>query len=86
MKQYELSATYDSAKSFYGKAIVKEPNERTKVFFSYKTKVAEIKDGELVLHTEWKHSNTTIRHVREFMLQNGFPKLSKQEIERRFSK
>ena len=56
----------DGHKSFYGKAIVREYEDGTKVLRSYSTDVASIdKNGEL--HRHWdRWSATTGRHVAAF--------------------
>ena len=75
---YKLECVFDSRKSFYGKAIVEE-NDNKKTLYSYGIEVAEIKDGEF--NMLWGgYSQTTYRHVNEFIQQNGFPKMSKKEI------
>lgn len=74
MKIYELTPTNGKVPSFYGKAKVVE-NETEKILISYCTKVAKINsDNEfkILIDTEDKEvfSNTTIRHIREFYIQN----------------
>ena len=80
MHVYELNPMFDSRKSFYGKAVV-ESNPKTGdlTLRSYGTKVAVIKAGKLEVFGT--HSVTTLRHIKEFMRQNGYPPLSKKEIE-----
>ena len=41
-------------------------------FYSYETLVAQIAGGNLELFSQWHSSATTLRHVREFLKQNGF--------------
>ena len=69
---FELQARYDSRKSFYGKAIVKElrtpDGQVIYTLYSYGTKVAEV-DSEGVYHSYGKWSQTTSRHQREFERQ-----------------
>ena len=78
----ELSVRYDARQSFYGKAQVEVANGVTKLY-SYCTLVAKInKKGRLVLYSAWDYSQTTLRHVREFMRQNGFMPMSKAEIKK----
>lgn len=70
MKIYELSARYDRRKSFYGKAHVIENNGQT-ILQSYDTEVCAI-DENGVFHRYWSgESVTTMRHVNEFLRQNG---------------
>lgn len=74
---YELTTEYDSRKSFYKKAMVKV-EEGTKTLYSYCTKVAEIKDGKVTVLA--LHSNTTTRHIKEFLRQNGFNAYTSKQI------
>lgn len=86
MENYELEARYDSRKSFYGKAHVlanpdkpESKDENTHVLTSYSTIVAWIKaDGTAVV--KGLYSNTTTRHIKEFLLQNGFKAESSKQI------
>lgn len=73
----ELKAIYDSRESFYGKATIKEL-EGTKTLLSYDTEVAYIKDGKAVIKDF--HSQTTLRHIKEFLLQNNFKIGTKNEL------
>ena len=74
-----LKPEFDSRKSFYNKAVVKiEGNKKT--LYSYNTKICSIVDN--VFHKYWNgYSATTMRHISEFRLQNGFPAMSKKEWE-----
>ena len=71
-----LEPEYDSRKSFYKKAYVDEKDDGTKVLYSYGTPVCRIKDGKATLlrkgYLGWASSQTTLRHVKEFLKQNGF--------------
>ena len=72
MKFYELGCIYDARQSFYGKAKVVE-DKGCQTLYSYDTPVAKInRKGELELLSCWDYSQTTMRHVKEFMRQNGF--------------
>lgn len=74
----ELQPVLDSRKSFYKKAYVIEENGG-KYLASYGTIVAKIdKDGAHVLGT---YSTTTLRHIKDFLYQNGFKVGTKKEIE-----
>ena len=64
---YELSTRYDTRKSFYGKALV-EDNGKELILYSYLKKVCYIIDNEI--HLISLDSNTTNRHIREFLRQN----------------
>jgi len=78
MNKYELMAQYDNAKSFGHKAMVEIDEQNNKTLFSYNTKVATISQGIVkVLNVQ---SNTTVKHIREFLLQNGFNAETKKQI------
>ena len=64
---YELSTRYDARKSFYGKALV-EDNGKELILYSYLKKVCYIIGNEIYLIS--MDSNTTNRHIREFLRQN----------------
>lgn len=74
MRSYEMAAVYDSAKSFYGKAVVEECIG-FKTLKSYGTVVCTVDTvGDLgmpmfCLHEKWDFSATTLRHVKEFLRQ-----------------
>lgn len=87
---YDLATQYDARASFYGKAKVVEEygSDGTKELklISYNTIVAKIKrsvnvgdTGEAVVYGT--HSSTTLRHIKEFLLQNGFKAENKKQIE-----
>ena len=78
MKTRNLVAIYGPNKSYYGKALVHELEDGTKVLTSYGTHAAEIKDGKLSVFG-W-YSATTARHINEIAVQNGFPKMTKKEM------
>lgn len=72
----ELHPEFDSRQSFYGKARVIIKPDGTQVLYSYGTPVCRIKDGKATLlhkgYLGWSSSQTTLRHVKEFLKQNGF--------------
>ena len=76
---YELKPMYDKRKSFYSKAIVIEEND-TKTLLSYETMVAEIQGEKACVFDTY--STTTLRHIKEFLLQNGFKAINKKQIEK----
>lgn len=71
-----MEPEYDSRKSFYKKAYVDERPDGTKILYSYGTPVCKIEDGKAILlrkgYLSWACSPTTLRHVKEFLRQNGF--------------
>lgn len=80
--KYELSPQHDARKSFYGKAHVVTDDDGTQILYSYNTPVVEIKGDKVKLLPMWDSSQTTLRHVKEFLKQNGFSAGSKGEIAR----
>lgn len=82
-----LQPIYDSRKSFYNKAIVVE-DANGKYLKSYETVVARITDKNhgysIPAYAEvlGTYSQTTLRHIKEFLKQNGFKAESKAQIER----
>jgi hypothetical protein len=80
--EYELEPRYDTRKSFYGKAIVREENGKT-ILRSYSTDVAYIQNGKATVNG--MYSNTTLRHIKEFLLQHGFTADNWAQIEKDYS-
>lgn len=74
----ELKPIYDSRKSFYGKATITE-DENGKTLTSYSTTVARIQGDSVKVYGTY--SATTLRHIKEFLKQNGFRAESKAQIE-----
>lgn len=80
-----LLPKYDTRKSFYNKAeIYKKYDEIQKANMlylkSYDTIVAVINLDTNVPCVFGYYSQTTARHINEFLLQNGFNKMSKKEM------
>lgn len=73
-----LQNIYDSRADFYKKAKVYVLGE-FKILVSYATIVAGIYKNEYYV-TGW-YSQTTARHINEFLLQNDFNKITKKEME-----
>lgn len=78
MNMYELTACYDARASFYGKARVIKKENGDLELHSYNTHVATIKDEEAIVYGSY--SQTTLRHIKEFLLQNGFEAKNKKQI------
>ena len=82
-----LEARFDSRKSFYNKATVTE-DKNGKYLTSYNTVVARITDknnGYKIspyVEVYGTYSQTTLRHIKEFLKQNGFKAESKTQIEK----
>lgn len=67
LKKEELQAIFDSRQSFYKKAYIKYMSNGDIILQSYSTDVAVIRaDGTFEAD---KYSQTTNRHIREFMKQ-----------------
>ena len=72
---------YDTRKSFYKKAkVFYDPATDDQVLVSYSTEVARLHADDTVTVNGW-YSQTTARHINEFLVQNGFPALSKKQME-----
>ena len=87
MTTYYLKPIYDSRQSFYNKATVTE-DAKGKFLRSYNTIVARITDknnGYMIpayAEVYGTYSATTLRHIKEFLRQNGFKADSKSQIEK----
>jgi hypothetical protein len=87
MERYYLEPDHDSAKSFYNKAevrVMKHGALTVKVLTSYETEVAQIIGDNVLI--EDTYSATTLRHIKEFLRQNGFKAESKKQIEQDYIK
>ena len=80
---YELRPLNTSQNSFYGKArvnVMHEGNDVYHILTSYGTDVVSVyirPDGVPFVVKLWGgYSATTLRHVNELFMQQGFPKLS----------
>ena len=87
--RYELEPQFDSRQSFYRKAFVSIDQDAAgnpvSKLSSYDTHVASIliDSHELKyvsLFPRWDSSATTLRHVKEFLRQNGFKAETKAQI------
>lgn len=79
MRKYNLIPKFDSRKSFYGKAVVSVDAGSIKLY-SYNTLVVEIKNN--VPKVYGTYSQTTLRHIKEFLRQHGFTAETKSQIVR----
>jgi hypothetical protein len=77
---YELTPEHDHAKSFYRKAMVRIHPDGSKTLRSYDTDVAELRNGKA--YVKGAYSPTTLRHIKEFLLQHSYPATSKKQIEK----
>jgi len=74
---YPLEPRYDKRASFYGKAKIISGNNRL-TLRSYTTDVAYIENGKA--YVNGTYSDTTLRHIKEFLKQNGFEADTKDQI------
>lgn len=81
----ELCPYYDSAQSFYGKAKVFEI-ENDVFLMSYDTIVAFFNRDVRTVGVVDTYSVTTLRHIKEFLKQNGFKAENKKQIEKDYIK
>lgn len=86
---YELESRYDTRKSFYGKAKIKQKqydNFIATILYSYDMEVASIEkynNGMIVYFCNGQYSQTTTKHQKEFFKQNG---LDDEQIKELFKK
>lgn len=78
-EEMELTSRFDSAKSFYGKAVEAYFSDGTIELRSYGTLVATIHSPDIAEVYGW-FSNTTGRHIKEFLKQHGFKAVNKSQI------
>lgn len=80
-----LTPQYDSRKSFYGKAKIKE-NDMMRSLYSYDTLIVSIDKttNKVTFTSAWDASQTTLRHVKEFLYQNNLFVGSKAEIKKHY--
>jgi hypothetical protein len=75
--EIKLQPKYNRQKSFYGKAYVYDKDGK-KILRSYSTDVAYIENGKAVVRGTY--SVTTLRHIKEFLQQNGFKAENSKQI------
>lgn len=92
MKTNELKPVYDSRQSFYGKALVEE-TDTTISLISFKSRICTIEakgldDVAVKIYNVRDYygnsltfSKTSLRHLKEFLKQNGLKAESKAQIE-----
>lgn len=77
----ELRPEFGHVKSYYGKARVIKSKEGEMILQSYETLIAIYKEGIFKMLCEESHlTNTTLRHLNEFMQQMGLEKKTKKEL------
>ena len=82
---FELTPKFDSRKSFYGKANISFEGDR-RLLLSYGTPVAFIEpDRPPVMLDGWDSTQTTLRHVKEFLKQNDLKAESLEQMRRDYA-
>ena len=73
-----LQPTNENVNSYYDKAHYTKDGTNLKLY-SYNTLVCEIKNNNTIVFGT--HSQTTLRHIKEFLKQNGIKADTKKQIE-----
>ena len=82
---FELTPKFDSRKSFYGKAKIRFDGDR-RLLLSYGTPVAFIEPDRLpVMLIGWDSTQTTLRHVKEFLKQNDYTAETLEQMRRDYA-
>lgn len=79
IKKSELIPIYENVKSYYKKAIIKKYYNKDDIInkyelISYKSKIIELKDYKIKfnykdINNKKIYTNTTLRHIKEFIKQ-----------------
>lgn len=76
---YDLKTQFDPRQSFYSKSQVDTGSDNSEnKLYSYNTLVAEMVNGKPVVYNV--ESGTTLRHVKEWLRQNGFKAETKSQV------
>lgn len=81
-EKIELRPVIDRRKSFYGKAKILIDKQGNKFLKSYDSIIAEVVNGKVKINTDvylWD-SQTSLRHLRDFLYQLGYEIGSKQDL------
>ena len=78
MYMYILKCKYNNQNSFYGKAIVIGNNDIIRLY-SYETEVCKIENNKPKILID-NLSQTILKHLKEFLLQEGFRADNKKQI------
>lgn len=74
VKNEFLQPVYNTQKDYYKKAVVKTLDNNIKLLYSYNTLVCIINDNKYILNDNISYdllfSNTTLKHIKDFLLQN----------------
>lgn len=96
MERYYLKSIYSSQKDFYKKAYILTNEDFIKLY-SYNTFILAIdrKNKRIIYSNYWDYSQTTLKHLKEFLQQNIgffnhnniiFKDFTKKEIEKTLKK
>jgi hypothetical protein len=69
MKTALLPELTSNAKSFYNKSLVETDETGATTLYSYHVKIATIQNGLVTLYTPVLWSQTTLKHLKEFLSQ-----------------
>ena len=72
-----LKPIYNTSQSFYEKAKIELDGNQIQLY-SYGTLVAFIEND--IAYITGDYTQTTFRHIKEFLLQNGFEAVSKKQM------
>ena len=90
MRTEELRVKYANQESFYKKAFVKEDEEGTQYLYSYYTLIVTNYGKALKFEEDTNlYSNTTMRHLREYLRQVGkwdLAELAKSKLLKKLAK
>ena len=88
MTTYSLIPQYKGVKSYYNKATVLYIDDENILLYSYGTLVCRINKTlmNFDLFDKYDHSQTTLRHVKEFLQQHEFKKMTKKELQEVYKK
>ena len=90
MKTRELRTVYSNQESFYKKAWVKEDDDNTEYLYSYYSLIITNFGKVLIFEKDINlYSNTTLKHVREYLKQIGkwdLATLSKSKLLKRLER
>lgn len=74
VKEEILQPVYNTQKDYYKKAVVKTLDNNIKLLYSYNTLICIIYDNKYILNDNINYkllfSNTTLKHTKDFLLQN----------------
>lgn len=86
LKMRYLEPKFENVKSYYKKAVIQKifyGNDYSYKLISYDTVVCKVSFDDKMNKNVYIYnleSSTTMRHVKEFLRQLGYPKMTKQEL------